>query len=153
MPLFDEKSHLNAAAVNLYNTAWPVAAVVSTHPEEFFIDTDDEEQEDNKEQEKAVLESLFAELTSDTLAESLELEEQGQQRFWVRRYETNCCFHSSTPTGAVCDRVHMCLFCSAQKENRRDAHFGLLIHLSVANLYVHARQENGSPCLMTRSLT
>ncbi len=80
-------------------------------------------------------------LDADALANSLELEGEGQPIFWIRRHTTNCCFHSFKATGAVCERVHRCLFCSAQSKTKKDIHYGLFIKLSVASLYVHATQK------------
>ncbi len=136
---FDQMSALNLLSLEVFETPWPDGTEV-TKPEEFFIDTDDEQEED-EDVAMVVSPALFQDQTKDQLAISLELEEEGQQRYWIRREESNCCEASVKSNGPFCEKASACLICNALKETKSDAYWGLIIEKSVASLCVHAQEE------------
>ena len=137
---YESTKNLHLLSFSRQKQVWPEEAEVSV-PEEFFIDTDDDEQDEGEVQSDIGSEEII-DHAADGVAEALELEEPGQQRFWIRRDETNCCPPSATSSGILCEKAQSCLVCSAQRATKRDAHYGLFIHNSVASLYVHARAHN-----------
>ena len=52
LSLFEQKQHLLAASLRLFKAQWPEVTEPSGVPQEFFIDTDDEESDDEKEEPK-----------------------------------------------------------------------------------------------------
>ncbi len=70
----------------------------------------------------------------EALAESYELEGQGQLRFWIKQRPTNSCLasYANAVGHSLCRQAHKCLSCCAKHTEDKDKQDGLSATLSVA---------------------
>ncbi len=138
---FENLTILSSTALRLFNNKWPEDAVPGQEPDNEEEASDDDEP--LEEEQKHVASELFENTTAKALAESLELEGQGQQRHWVRQHPENCCYASfkGTEGRSLCGMTNQCLYCSAKKTVEMDAQYGLFQHYSVATLNFFAKKK------------
>ncbi len=77
---FEDRRNLSSTALKLYNIAWPDDAVAVQEPDNEEEESDEDEPMTDLYEQKYVSDDLFEGISMEALADSLELEGQGQQR-------------------------------------------------------------------------
>ncbi len=124
---FEQHTHLTANAIKLYGTEWPSAVVTVDEEDEKEQGIVEEDPESDEVETKDVDDGLWQGKTKQELADDLELESQGQQRYWFRQNIATCCLDSwtSSSEGSACGRSRHCPYCNAQLQAEKDRHHGL----------------------------
>ena len=139
---FQAYKELVKKSLELLATPWPDDVVPAQNLDQGEDEVADEELVDEEELKK-VNEELFKDTTVQSLAESYELEEEGQRRFWIKQAPTNCCYASfkMEEGHTLCRRTSECLYCCGKHTEGRYEQYGLLAHYSVAAVNVHAKKH------------
>ncbi len=83
-------------------------------------------------------------MTIAKLAETYELEREGQRRFWIKQDPNNSCYASfEGSTGhTLCRKPYECLFCCAKYTEEKDLQEGLSARYTVAALKLFAKRQS-----------